>query len=306
MTVQQLPRAAVRYQTAQTREIAAALAAIRRQWRRMSVRDIDAAWRHVGPMVLSVALTAQDAVSAQVPAYMSAVLRETGQAAADDPAAAARPAALVGATGDGRTVRGFVDQVPIQAKVRIRDGLPPGVALRQAGLALQAGMATILSDTARQAEVVETAVRPVTGYVRMLQIPSCSRCVVLAGRRYKTNQGFERHPRCDCRHIPASEAVAGDLAADPRAYFDSLSAAEQERTFTGAGAEAIRNGADMSRVVNARRGMRRAQVFGRRVVTTSESVVRGGVRLMPESIVAVANGDRSELVRLLRLHGYIV
>jgi hypothetical protein len=37
-------------------------------------------------------------------------------------------------------------------------------------------------------------------------------------------------------------------------YFQSLSAAEQDRVFTQAGAEAIRNGADLNQVVNARRG----------------------------------------------------
>lgn len=60
---------------------------------------------------------------------------------------------------------------------------------------------------------------------------------------------------CDCRHIPCPEAVADDLTTDPRAYFDSLSGPEQERIFTRSGAKAIRDGADMGRVVNARRGM---------------------------------------------------
>src|SRR5690606_25790677 len=86
-----------------------------------------------------------------------------------------------------------------------------------------------------------------------------SRCVILAGRFYRKNTGFQRHPGCDCRHIPASESVAGDLAVDPRAYFDSLTEAEQDKAFTKAGAEAIRAGADIGQVVNARRGMYTAQ-----------------------------------------------
>lgn len=145
--------------------------------------------------------------------------------------------------------------------------------------------------------------RHVAGYVRMLVPPSCSRCVVLAGNFYRFNAGFERHPRCDCRHIPAAEALAGDLALDTRAYFDSLSEAEQRRVFTVAGAEAIRDGADIGRVVNARRGMYTAQVGGRRVLATT-AVSGSRVRLMPETIVRVAP-NRAERLRLLRLHGYI-
>lgn len=60
---------------------------------------------------------------------------------------------------------------------------------------------------------------------------------------------------CDCRHIPCTEDVADDLRTDPKAYFDSLSESEQSRIFTKSGAKAIRDGADMGRVVNARRGM---------------------------------------------------
>jgi hypothetical protein len=44
------------------------------------------------------------------------------------------------------------------------------------------------------------------------------------------------------------------LHADPQEYFDSLSEADQDRIFTKAGAQAIRDGADVSRVVSARRG----------------------------------------------------
>jgi len=177
---------------------------------------------------------------------------------------------------------------------------------------------TQLSDVARSSSVVGSAVRPaVTGYVRMLEGGSCSRCVVLAGKFYRTNTGFRRHPKCDCRHIPSRENLAGDVTTDPAAYFDSLTPAEQSRTFTKAGAEAIREGADIAKVVNARRGMSTAQtvtgrrrlvrrdVFGRPLYTTTEGGSRGLVRLMPESIAELAGGNRAELLRLLKSHGYI-
>lgn len=158
-------------------------------------------------------------------------------------------------------------------------------------------------------------------------------------------------------HVPAREDTAEAVQTNPRAYFDSLSQAEQNKAFTVAGAEAIRLGADVSQVVNARRGalgltpagaritaaearmlrggrdlgrLQTRDVFGRQVFTTTEgTTVRGqagirlgaretGVRLpggryrsaktprlMPESILSAAGGNRDEAVRLLRRFGYI-
>src|SRR5690606_27642678 len=118
-------------------------------------------------------------------------------------------APLIGFAGDGRALSGLVDLAPrkmldIMARA---DGPGPKIAWETAERWLNLAASTALSDTARQTEMLHTAVRPgVDGYVRMLNPPSCSRCAVLAGRFYKKNQGFLRHPGCDCRHIPASEA----------------------------------------------------------------------------------------------------
>lgn len=212
------------------------------------------------------------------------------------------------------------------------------MALAGAGRWLETAAATSVIDIARAAESAAIATYPqVTGYVRMLNPPSCSRCAILAGKFYRWNAGFERHPGCDCRHIPASEAIAGDMTVEPGAYFDSLPTAEelnerypdlsvamrreagiysQEDIFTKAGARAIRDGADMGQVVNARRGMQKAQIGGRDVlVSTTGTTKRGSAsrartgrnmkaRLMPESIYEVAR-DRDDAIRMLRLHGYI-
>jgi hypothetical protein len=189
---------------------------------------------------------------------------------------------------------------------------------------------TLLSDTGRQSESLAMGVRTVTGYVRMLNPPSCSRCALLAGKWYRKNTGFRRHPGCDCRHIPSSESVAGDLTVDPNVYFDSLGKAEQDRVFTKAGAEAIRSDANINQVVNARRGMQSAQVGGRQILATTEGTTRRGVayqslstskatdvkvagqrysrasrpRLMPETIQAIAT-DRDDYLRLLAVNGYL-
>jgi hypothetical protein len=160
---------------------------------------------------------------------------------------------------------------------------------------------TQVADAGRVADQVATTARTrATGYVRMLVGRSCSRCAVLAGRNYGWNAGFDRHPRCDCIHVPARENTANDLRTNPKRYFGSLSAAEQDRQFTKAGAEAIRAGADVAQVVNARSGLYTA---GGRLYTTAAAGPRP--RLMPEQILREANGDRAEAIRLLRLHGFV-
>ena len=247
------------------------------------------------------------------------------------------PAALAGVASDGRPLDSLLDLT--------RAG---GVTDYQ----FDRIVATQVQDAARQAAGAAVATRPqVPGYVRMLNPPSCSRCAILAGREYRWNAGFLRHPGCDCRHVPAAEDTFDSLTTNPRAYFDSLppaadlaeqhpdmSVAErrkaglysQEDIFTRAGARAIRDGADPGRVVNARRGMRTAQVnlrgwipkgrmvreevFGRQLATTTEMRTRHGVRtggrgrpyvrLMPESIYEIAD-DRADAVRLLKRYGYI-
>lgn len=227
------------------------------------------------------------------------------------------------------------------------DGRPLDTLFDQAKNAMQFGMmvATQLQDAARGAAGVSIASRPRVGYVRMLNPPSCSRCAVLAGKWFKWNAGFDRHPRCDCRHIPSLEVDKYDHLFSPDKYFHSLSPAEQDRIFTKAGAQAVRDGADVTQVVNARRGMQTAQIFGRTTKITTEGTSsrglafdalskRGGSvrqaeelairhtrtgpelrrvhrerarapRVMPESIYQIANGDRELAQRLLKINGYI-
>lgn len=329
MPVQTLPRSAERYSREQRAEIRAAALSAKRQWRRMGP-EFDASFLAIRSGLLATVLTAQQRVAEGAVAYIPAVLAETGQERAVDAAAEVVPSSLVGVAGDGRPVEGLLEGAKVHAKQSVAAGRTPAQALAGAGQWLTLAVGTVLSDTGRAAESVAMAVRPVGGYVRMLNPPSCSRCAVLAGKWYRSNTGFQRHPGCDCRHIPASESVAGDLTVDPAAYFRSLDPAEQDRIFTKAGAEAIREGADVFQVVNARRGMQRAQIGGRDVLLTSEGTTRRGLayrdltrgadtdvrlpgaryssarrpRLMPETIQQVAT-DKDDYLRLLRANGYI-
>lgn len=127
---------------------------------------------------------------------------------------------------------------------------------------------------------------------------------------------------------------------DPDDYFQGLSRAEQERIFGAAGARAIRDGADMSQIVNARRGMTTMNAYGRQVQATTEGTTRHGLfyraerarteqqtgtrfardriearqglprfdlrtpRLMPEEIYRLAE-SRDEAIRMLRRFGFL-
>lgn len=178
---------------------------------------------------------------------------------------------------------------------------------------------TGLGDTARASVQSGMQARPsVTGYVRMLQGTSCARCAILAGRRYRSAVAFNRHKRCDCIHVPAAED-AEDWTTDPHEYFRSLSLEDQDRLFTKAGAEAIRRGADLNQVVNARQGITVAQAFGQTVQATTVGTTRRGLagqrlqgrtpRLLPDEIFLQAERlgwDRAETLRQLRRFAYVL
>lgn len=216
-------------------------------------------------------------------------------------------------------------------------GLAAQEAQRRAQLTVVTMVSTAVADAGRSAESVATvSAHRSAGFVRMLVPPSCPRCVVLAGRVYRSATAFRRHKRCDCRHIPAAEGVGGDLTLNPKRYFRSLPSAEQDATFGKAGAQAIRDGADMSQVVNARQGMSTVNAYGRDVLRTLEGTTKRGLagqrlaaegftkttglksaryahartpRLMPEEIYRLADElgwDRTELLRQLKRFAYIL
>lgn len=335
-----VPQAATDHYAAQERRSDVVLRGVSRLWRRMRGRNWERAWAgDVGPKMVDLVTEGQQTAAAGAEVYATQVLTELG-VDASAPSSLNLPA-FADVAGDGRPVDsllygGVVKAAKAQYEPALAD-LPPTSATDQA-LAdaeqwLQDVVTTILEDAARAAETVAFAQRPwLDGYVRMLDPKNpCSRCVILAGRFYLHNEGFERHEKCRCKHIPHAENMPLDTLTNPDAYFRSLSRAEQDRIFTTAGAEAVRLGADITQVVNARRGMRTAQInergwipkgrmtpvdaFGRRVYVTTEGVTKRAVgrramgkdrpfRLMPESILAIAT-DREDQIRLLRLYGYL-
>lgn len=285
---------------------AAVLLAMQNAWPQFDPRNIDASFARLLAALVGSIASGQVAAARTATAYVPRLLQELGVEA---PAVARpRPVAFIGASS-GVTLPQMLDTARLRALSVAAGGAGPDVVAAST-LSLVQGMGrTQVADAARQATAVEMAARPaIKGYVRVLNPPACSRCVLLAGREYRWNAGFQRHPGCDCRHLPVTVAADQGPLVDPRAYFDSLPRAEQDRVFTAAGAEAIREGADVGRVVNARSGMTTAQVGGRSVRATTVGTGRRRrrpLRLLPESIFDLADGDRNESIRLLRANGYI-
>ena len=269
-------------------------ASAKKLWKRMGP-DFSSSWADIRPEMLNIVQLGRAAAASSSLGYTSAVLAETGQVAA--PVGVVNPSAFLSSAPDGRPMGSLLDETVIKAKIGVQRGSSVSSALDLGGRWLTAMLLTVMADTGRAVVSVDIAQRPtLTGYVRMLNPPSCERCVILAGKYFKWNQGFLRHPRCDCRHVPASEDIGGDLRTDPYAYFKSLSPEAQEKTFGRIEARAIREGADIYRVVNLK---------GRGLATAKGALKFGTPSQMTIDDIFRTAGTRTNAIRMMEREGYI-
>ena len=265
MTLQTLPPAARDLARKRDRLTLRTRRAVAREWAGMGDRW-DASWLTVGPRIVATVALAQRGAAAEAGGYVAAVVEQLGLTAPAEVAVNVSP--LVGVASDGRALGGLVRQGLAQAKLAALAGASPRQALARGGafLGLVSGLQVV--DTLRVATGLHGAARNL-GYVRMLSGGSCSRCIVLAGRWYRWSAGFDRHPGCDCVHVPAPESRASGMVAEqPEGVPDSPRSAWG---VAPAGARAL-----------------------------------PGARPMPEALYRQAAGDRDEALRLLRVHGYVL
>jgi len=302
-----LPSSAAEHYATQQRLTLATLGLTRREWANMG-SDFDASWAKVGPRISLLTASAQLGAARNGAAYVPKVLAELGQSV--DPLAEVDPRAFAGIASDGRLLDSLLSEAVIASKVAKQTTASQGQgmtttysrvsdtdALSVGGRWLDMAVQTLVADAARGAASVAIAARPGIGYVRMVNPPSCGRCSVLAGKFFKWNTGFQRHPHCDCSHVPSGEVGAEGLTTDPRPdQITGLSKAERK---------ALDEGSDLSQVVNAKRG-----ASG---MTTTEGTTKRGLagqrlagrqRLTPDGIYRIAS-DRTEALALLREHGYL-
>lgn len=234
------------------------------------------------------------------------------------------PLRFAGIASDGRDLASLLAGAVVKVRESQRQGLSDEQAKLHGRNFLELVLNTQVSDAARASESTSiTVAEPETpagkkvmvGWVRMLTPPSCSRCAVLAGKFYRWNSGFERHPNCDCRHIATTVAGSNEILTNPYVYFNSLTEAEQNYYFGKAQAQAIRDGADINQVVNA--GRTAGSMFtaddGKRYTTegtTRRGFARGvtGRVLRPTvwQIYRDAEGDQAEAIEMLRKFGYVL
>lgn len=194
---------------------------------------------------------------------------------------------------------------------------------RMSGLSkLTQMVTTLVSDAGREAVGAGIVGHPsLTGYFRRLRLPSCSRCAVMAGKHYKWNAGFERHPRCDCIHVPSTRSYEGTGfdVTDAVASGEVTGLTEAQRVAI------LDYNADPSQVINANQsGARYTGMFdGRKVELTRQGATNralGGKRLLfaagqrkgvaerlsPGAIYKLGAGNRAKTSDLLFAHGYLV
>lgn len=222
--------------------------------------------------------------------YVPEVLAQTRQDASG--MIPANPAAFAIANRDGAPVVKVLHTSVVRAKQSIGAGMSTAGALLEARKFLDVAVPSLIADANRGAVQASLTSTNVTGYVRMLNPPSCRRCIPLAGKWFRWNKGFQRHPGCDCRHIPVGENAAGDFLTDPYGMFNSMSEAEQNKVFGKRDAQAIRDGGDIWKVTNADR-------FDRNRPRKS------GGKLTLDGIYAEAGNSKTRAVELLRENGYI-
>lgn len=284
----------------QQRIAQAAIDRASRAWALLDRADLTTSWNGgLGPYLTRVLSTAQVTAAAGATAYTSAVVTDVGRR--PSPAGVVNPAAFGGYGADGRSLADLLYLAVIDVKEAISLGIDIDLAMNGGLGKLLTYIDTEVADASRAAvQVAGTADSQVIGYVRYLSPPSCSRCIVLAGKFFKHNEGFARHPKCDCQHRPITRAEwdehRTDISSSPRTYVEQSTDAQlADSGFSQAEVKALREGADMSRVVNAHRGL---------YVAGEQRGARGG-RPTVAAIYRQAGEDRQEAVDLLRRAGYL-
>lgn len=294
-------------------------------WRELNPADPIASWTaQVRPHIVATVEQAQAEAASLAPLYTAATLAAAGSVSA--PLGRLVAAAFAGYATTGLTIAALMDFALRAYRRALALDMPPSEAHARGLSRLLRYVSTEVSDAGRLAVQVAAVTEPaITGYERIVHLPACGRCVQLAGRLYRRSDGFLRHPRCDCsmKPVTAEQWRTARLENHPRALFERMTRAQQDKSFGQGDAAAIRAGADVSRVVNTRR---RGAVYvaGGHEYTHEATTVRGIGRQLGEvhtqpghryrrsgiarptaaQLVNIARDD-NELLDQLRRFGYL-
>lgn len=282
---------AVRHRAQRKAITQAARRAMLREWRTLDDAAIRASYATTLPRFLAILTAAQARAASDATAYLDAALKAQG-ADSPDVLAQVNSRAFAGVASDGRDLLSLLQSPLFQTMAALGQGASPGQALAIGGSVLDRITATQTIDAGRTADGVGIAASTgVVGYERIAAPPCCGRCAILGGQFYKWSTGFERHPYCDCFHVPVlGRGRSSGLGQSAMELFKN----GQIRGMSQADIRAVREGADLNKVINARRGMSTA---ARR---------NAGGRMMPEQIYRESRGNREHCIALLRANGFIL
>jgi hypothetical protein len=310
-----VPAEAQRHQEQRAAQAATTAAAVRAVWGGIDPEDLEASWLARAALAAELIRAGQLAAAGTAESWLT---REVGAGEG-----AVSPEAAVAATGDLTNPLLYPLLVAFN---RLRRGFSVAMSILSGAAFLEMVTRSLVADAGRIADMAGMIARPrVVSYVRVVHLPACARCVILAGREYTLSDGFLRHPNCDCTLAPRRPGDTWELPS-PTSLYEEMTEAQQRRAFGQAGAQAIAEGADVAQVVSARRGMTTATRYGRTVQATTEGTTRRGLygsrrakfekvpgaryarakapRLMPEQIYELAE-NREHAIRLLKRNGYI-
>ena len=275
-------------------------AAVQRVWGRMGA-DFDPSWAAVGPRAAEITARAQLAAAQRAQVATRRSLDQLG--VVDRPVADVDVRPLAGVAADGRSLEGLLAGAVGRAKqVTESTGAAPAVALAAGGRWLGALAASAVVDASRSAVQAEIVVRERVGWVRQVNPPCCGNCAVLAGRWYRWNAAFDRHPpTCKCTQIPAPEDMAGELTTSPQLLLER----GMVRGLTKDQEERLAKGEDPTAVLNRPRDMWRARVQDQKRRDTAGDAPRDeGGRASMAGVLDALNRDvaraRMERMGLLR------
>lgn len=232
---------------------AVAVRAARHAWSRVDKNNIRGSWARVKqPLVNILSDIQEQAVDAGLDANVD-VMAEIGQYSA--PEALVDSRAFSKFSSGGVPLDEWIDRPAIRALEFIKEGVGVDEALGRVGGLFSSSVATNLADVIRQAQQADIATRKHMGFIRCCNADACKWCIVLSGKIYRYNTGFERHMNCHCYHLPVNLDDVGsvmDIAPSPIELFNRMSESEQNKTFGVSGAKSIRAGADIGQIVNSK------------------------------------------------------
>lgn len=202
-------RAAEQHYTEQARLATLVARRVRGLWGRVLPEDVNT-WQSLLREAAAAAAAGQYRAAANAERYVAVALAE--QAVEVVPEATVRAAGFVGYANDGRPLATLLDLPRISTLTAIAQGMEAAQAVKLGGRQAEMLAVSTVQDAGRQADSVAIFSRPNVGWVRMVNPPCCDRCAVLAGKFFRGNEGFQRHPRCSCQHVPS----VGDTSVGPQ------------------------------------------------------------------------------------------